>query len=417
MRSESGGKGRAVTVLVIASLAMVATLPGRTFGLGLITEPVIAELGISRVDFTMLNLWATLLGALFVLVTGPALDRFGIRWTTAAVLGLFAGAVVWLSQLPGPGALLPVLILVRGLGQSSLSLAAIAVVGKCFRRRLSVAMGVFAVVTALLFVGAILGVGEMVEMESLGWRGTWLVMGVAVFVLGWVVVMVLREPAGEMEGGDGEVPMRGMTLRAALGSPVLWALTLGTGIYYFSFTGITLLNESVVISCGFDRGASAGLLAVLMGAGLLGNLGCGWLAERVSVLAIFGGAMVVFGMCLLGFSQLAGSVNGLYAVGAGMGIGGGAVTVVFFTGFAQAFGRGTLGRIQGVAQAATVAASGTGPLYFAWAFERSGSVSYSGAFSVLAPLSVAVGIWAFFLRLPKDGDREGVGSDEEGEAP
>ena len=108
---------------------MVATLPGRTVGLGLITEQLLADLAMTRSSYAQLNLWATFIGALFIFATGPALDR-SIRWTTAAVLAGLSGTVFWLANLPGPGLLLPVLILTRGLGQSSLSLSAVAIVGK-----------------------------------------------------------------------------------------------------------------------------------------------------------------------------------------------------------------------------------------------------------------------------------------------
>ena len=49
--------------LGVAALAMVGTLPGRTQGLGLITEGLIADLRIDRVAFAQINLWATLAGA------------------------------------------------------------------------------------------------------------------------------------------------------------------------------------------------------------------------------------------------------------------------------------------------------------------------------------------------------------------
>ena len=55
-----------VTVFM-AALAMVGTLPGRTQGLGLITESLLADLQIDRVVFARMNLWATLIGALFCL--------------------------------------------------------------------------------------------------------------------------------------------------------------------------------------------------------------------------------------------------------------------------------------------------------------------------------------------------------------
>ena len=59
--------------LAIAALAMVATLPGRTFGLAMLTEPMLAELHIGHVAYGMMNLWATLSGATFALACGPLL--------------------------------------------------------------------------------------------------------------------------------------------------------------------------------------------------------------------------------------------------------------------------------------------------------------------------------------------------------
>src|SRR6476646_11169612 len=69
-----------------AAAAMVATLPGRTHGLGLVTEPLLADPGLDRVPFAALNFWATLLGAAFCLPAGWAIDRVGVRAVLAAVL-------------------------------------------------------------------------------------------------------------------------------------------------------------------------------------------------------------------------------------------------------------------------------------------------------------------------------------------
>src|SRR5882757_9632 len=63
----------------IAALAMVLTLPGRTHGLGLFTEPLLRSLALDRESYGFMNLWATLLGALLCLPCGWLLDRFGTR--------------------------------------------------------------------------------------------------------------------------------------------------------------------------------------------------------------------------------------------------------------------------------------------------------------------------------------------------
>src|SRR5947209_3383547 len=80
--------------IAVAAMAMVATLPGRTHGLGLITEPLLKDLGLDRVDFAAVNLWATLLGAAFCLPVGWLLDRLGARLTLTGGAGwrtLWAG--------------------------------------------------------------------------------------------------------------------------------------------------------------------------------------------------------------------------------------------------------------------------------------------------------------------------------------
>ena len=374
---------------MLASLAMVATLPGRTVGLGLITEQLLIDLEVTRSSYAELNLWATFLGALFLFGTGPALDR-SLRWTTTAVLAAFSGVVFWLAHLPGPGLLLPVLILTRGLGQSSLSLSAVAIVGKSFKKKLSTAMGVFAVATSLLFVAAIPSVDSL--LGQLGWRKVWMILAAVIFGISLLVAFLIRDPQAQNSHGEDDETTIGTPFREALRSPAFWVLTVGVGIYYFAFTGITLFSESLVVSLDFSRDIRNWFLAIMMFSGLASNLCCGWLVQRVSVLNIFGGAMIIFAACLIGFPVASGSIGLIYAVAVALGVGSGAVTVIFFAGFADLFGKRHLGKIQGVAQAMTVASSGTGPLFFARSFESSGS--YSSVFFTLAPLALLVGIWA-----------------------
>src|SRR5205807_6069097 len=127
--------------LVIAALAMVGTLPGRTQGLGLITEPLIADLHIDRVSYAGINLWATLIGAAFCLPCGRLTDRFGSR-IVLTIIGLTLGAtVLGMSATTGVVGLWIGITLSRGLGQSALSVVSLALVGKWFRRRLNLAMG------------------------------------------------------------------------------------------------------------------------------------------------------------------------------------------------------------------------------------------------------------------------------------
>ena len=97
--------------VVVAAVIMLATLPGRTQGLGLITEPMLRDLQIDRVTYANINLWATLLGAAICLPIGRVFDRVGLRGTTFA-LTLLLAAVVWaMSGLAGGALVLFLLVL------------------------------------------------------------------------------------------------------------------------------------------------------------------------------------------------------------------------------------------------------------------------------------------------------------------
>src|SRR4051812_47051684 len=85
--------------VVVAALMMLATLPGRTYGLGLITEPLLKSFPqITPTDYATMNLWATLLGALFCFPAGWSIDRIGPSRTTAivvAALGIVVMGMTW----------------------------------------------------------------------------------------------------------------------------------------------------------------------------------------------------------------------------------------------------------------------------------------------------------------------------------
>src|SRR5437763_1645401 len=111
--------------VALAALAMVGTLPGRTQGLGLITEPLLADLHIDRVSYAAINLWATLIGSLFCLPCGRLVDRFGSRLVLTAVLAALAATVLGMSAATGLIMLGAAVTLSRGLGQSALSVVSL----------------------------------------------------------------------------------------------------------------------------------------------------------------------------------------------------------------------------------------------------------------------------------------------------
>jgi MFS family permease len=161
--------------LLVAALAMVGTLPGRTQGLGLITEPLLKDLGLSRVAYAQINLWATLIGALFCIGVGRLQDKIGSRIVLTGIALALGAVVLAMSRASSVAWLFVLVTLTRGLGQSALSVVSLAMVGQWFQRRLDRAMAIYAVVMSIGFMAAFPIVGAVVTRS--GWRTAWAGIG------------------------------------------------------------------------------------------------------------------------------------------------------------------------------------------------------------------------------------------------
>ena len=83
-----------------------------------------------------------------------------------------------MSQATALPALAVWLTLTRALGQSALSVVSLAMVGQWFVRRIDTAMAIYSIAMSVGFMAAFPLVGFAVQ--SVGWRTTWLAVGVAV---------------------------------------------------------------------------------------------------------------------------------------------------------------------------------------------------------------------------------------------
>lgn len=392
-------------VLGVSTLAMIGTLPGRTQGLGLVTEPLLRDLGLGRVAFAQINLVATLVGSLFCIGIGRLIDRAGSRIVltiTALALGL---TVIGMSQATGAIALLVAITLTRGFGQSALSVISLAMIGKWFRRELTRAMAVYAVAMSIGFMVAFPALGALVQAS--GWRIAWAAVG-ACLVFGltpiaWMFDRSTPEAIGAEVDGDGSGEATGVasgtsvTLAHALRSPAFWVFAMASSVYGLVASGIGLLNESILVERGFTPDIYYTALAVTAITGLLGNFAAGALAGRTSLRTILVTALAILATGLAGLAHVSTPAH-VMAQAVAMGVAGGFIMVVFFSFWGRAYGRDHLGRIQGAAQAMTVVASAIGPLLLAVWSQAAGS--YAPAFYGLAGIVAVLALAALFVPVP-----------------
>jgi MFS family permease len=389
-------------VLWVAALAMVGTLPGRTQGLGLITEPLLKDLNLGRVEYANINLWATLIGSVLCVGVGRLQDRIGSRVTLAGVALALGAVTLGLSAVTGPLGLLILITLTRALGQSALSVVSLTLLGQWFRRRLDRAMGLFSVVMSMGFMIAFPTIGDVVTKS--GWRVAW--AGVGWFLLLALVPVALlfvrRPPADLASVGEGEEESEtgeesGYTLAGALRTPAFWTMATASAVYGLIASGIALFNESVLKERGFGPGVYYNSLVLTALTSLVGNFLGGYLTARGGMNRLMAVAMALLTVALLALAN----VNALWqvmAVAVVMGVAGGFVIVLFFAFWGKVYGRAHLGQIQGAAQTVTVVASAVGPLLLAAWVERTGS--YAGAFYLLAGVVALLAVAAWLVRVP-----------------
>jgi len=393
--------------LTVAALAMVGTLPGRTQGLGLITEPLIKDLQIDRVLFAQINFWATMVGSLLCLGIGRLIDRLGSRVALTGVALALGAVTLAMSGVSGVLWLALLITLTRGLGQSALSVISLTIVGQWFARRLSLAMAVYTVILSVGFMIAFPVVGAAVVAGGGGWRAAWAGVGAAILFglapMGWMLVRRTPEDCGVSIDGEKKQEEKsdeagaGHTLLEALATPAFWVFALASSIYGLIASGIALFNESILAELGFDAATYHRSLVIIALTSLIGNFFGGWLAAKWSLNRLMALAMSLLTLSLLALPSVRTQAH-VAAYASVMGVAGGFVIVIFFSFWGRAFGRAHLGKIQGAAQTLTVLASAVGPLLLAECVTRTGS--YAVIFYLLAAVGGALGAAAWFTRIP-----------------
>lgn len=379
--------------VVLGALLMAATLPGRTQGLGLITEPLLADFKLDRVVYANINLWATLIGSLVCLPAGWLLDR-SMRVVTAVILGLLSLVVGRMSnQIDSAMMLFVWVLLTRAFGQSALSVASITAVGKGPDKRNGLAMGIYSLLLTIFMAVAFVVVGG--EVKNSGWRTAWLHVSIALVILIPFIALFLREPGRNTD--DAAEALTGIPLKEALRTPAFWVFGGAAALFGLVASGLGLFNEAVLAEAGFDQPTYVSFMAVTTLFSLVGQGLCGWLTLRRSMPSLLGVAMFLYAAAL-GLLPMLHTHLQLWTLAAVMGVAAGFIMVVFFAVWGRAYGRLELGRIQGVAQMLTVFASAIGPLLFAECHARTGS--YAPLLYLLAPVVLLTGVIAWRVALP-----------------
>lgn len=433
-------------ILLVATLGVVASIPGQTMGMGIFNEPIMAALDLERSEVSLAYLLGTLGGGLALPFGGRLFDLWGARRmivVSSCGLGLallfLAGSSAVAGGLESLAARLPVrpalalpplvalfvgFFLVRLFGQGLVTMTSRAVLGKWFERRRDLVFAISGTATSVCFASAppIL----KLLILNLGWQGAFLllaaIIGIGFTLLGWLFFRDNPEECGLlMDGADTGHPSkrrpnldnlirRDYTRAEALKTPAFWIFNLALAFNAFFITAYTFHIEAI----GRESGVGPEILNYFLPAAVLGiaaNFGAGWMASRTRlkyVLAAYGLASLIAVVGVLLLPTLAGKL--LLIVG--LGATGGFFAILSGIVWPRFFGRKHLGAISSVNAATLVFASATSPYLFAEADRLLGG--FQPAFWAVLPVPAALAVISMWAdnpqrRLPPDqGDDDSV---------
>ncbi len=390
--------------VILASVAMSGTFPGRTYGLGLIKDKLTLELGISDLSFNVLNFWAIIIGAIVVVPVGRMIDRLGTRLTLGIVTAILGASVLAMAQVTGETGLAITLTLVRGFGQGALSVVAIALVGKWFRKRAGIAMGVF---TLLLSIGFLVPIGVIGSIvTSSGWRTGWNVVGYSLLfgLLPLGLLFARSSPESYGVKPDDPAPNEGhvepMTTRQTLITLGFWVYSGAATVFNLTFSALTLDNAQLLREHQMDPNQTNNIvLGILMLMGFPANIVTGLLARSLPLGKILGVGVLILALSLAMFPFVTTPVGaGIYA--GLLGVSGGVITVIYFSVYGHTYGRTHMGSIQSVVQVLSVLASAIGPVILAYIREKNEG-NTSPFFYLFAGITLVFAIAVWVVRPPK----------------
>lgn len=381
-------KDRLVVQIFVAALAMIMTVPGRTQGLGLITQKILTDptLQMEQTQFAWLNLIATLAGAAAAIPAGWLIDRLGTRLILIALLLLLGASTWYFAGITTTAEFFLGLFLMRALGQSALSAASLTHLGKWFPSRLSVAMAGFGIVSTIGFMALFGGLDALIA--SLGWRDTWRYLGYTAISLAVLFLFLCQNPPANsvmQPAHDINTIDQAFTWWEAINCPTFWLFALSSALFNWVSSGIGLFNEDVLAETGFSRDLYIAALTISTFVTLFSNALGGWLSTRWPLTKLMAIGMLMLAGCLCSLPYLNAPWQ-VYTNAVMLGISAGLVIVVFFACWGSYFGVEHLGKIQGTAQALTVLSSALGPVSLAISKDYLGS--YRPLFLVLAGLSL-----------------------------
>ena len=265
-------------------------------GFGVFVIPMSEEFGWSRSAISLAASVGTIVGGISQPFFGRVFDRVGgrrlillglVAFGVSNVLLMFTNNIVYLVVVFG--------VLIALAGSAGTFNTAVALVSKWFERRRATVISLVSAggsLSGLVFVPFV-----AYTIPIVGWRNTWLILGLIVLVLAVpIAFLILKDdPAdvGQLPDGDEEAAHQrttGSALRGpletgywlnALRSVPFWQISGGYFVCGVTTSMISTHFVPYAIEEGFSASSGAIAFGVLSGLNIIGVMGAGMLGDRL----------------------------------------------------------------------------------------------------------------------------------------
>lgn len=393
------------------------TSPGQTFAVSIFIEQFIQELGISRSLVSTLYTAGTLVGSLALPIVGRQFDQRGARITMTVITLLFGLACVYMGFVQNAIMLGVGFVLIRMLGQGSLSMVSTNVINLWWVRHRGPILGISGTLMALIGVG---GTPNLINwlIPQVGWRVTYMLLGAVLLLLmtplAWFFTRNRPEDHGLLPDGAqspqaqpgqatgiGTVAVpaaeENWTRAEAIRTPIFWVFLLGLASVSMLGTGLMFHIVSIFADNAMTPALAAAAYVPLAFTTAITNLGSGFLVDRVRLRVLMAIALFLQILSLWMVSYLSNLWLALL-FGVVLGATTGLQRTVSTVAWAKYYGRQNLGSITGITTTVTVAASALGPMPMGIARDLLGS--YGTTLQLLSLIPSVLAVASLFVDRP-----------------
>lgn len=386
-----------------------------SYVLGAFMEPMIAEMGWTRAEFTLTRTIGQLVMAAVGLFIGAKVDRLGgrpIMLTGATFLVTGLCLHTWISSLWAWWILNGVVV------TAGCAMIGNLVVNVTLSKWFVVNRGIVVAIAAMgvSFGGIILTPLATYLVDTIGWRQAWVVLGVGAAVLMYPVALTMRRapedfglhPDGlteqQVEAGAGRLAesefANSYTRGEALRTFSFYALVVAFGCFSINIIVVLLLALPYLTDNGLSRDVAAWAIAVASVPAMLSKPLWGYLIDRspAKPLAAISASMCGVALYCIVFAVAQQHIFWIYAAFFLLGLGWGGMIPMQEVIWASFFGRRYLGGIRGAAMPYALALGAAAPWLVSYYRDVTGE--YAGALMVVAGLNVVSGLMIFFVPPP-----------------